>query len=141
MTAATNTRKPQLVAQDQIIIFEGFESVSQLCFRAPIPFPGNNSGPFSMYETVQGHAWKFFDAVKGKKLSARIVSVHGEREQYVLEGVTIFKPESSFNWESPQGGSPLVVNAQLRWRNARRIDEFSALLDLALLKSTAKAPV
>lgn len=140
MTTATTTSMPRLAAQDQLIVFEGFEDVQLLCFRFPIPFPGSRNGLLSLYETEHGHAWKFLERIQGRTVTAKIVSSTG-LERYTLEGVTIHGPEAACNWESQAESSALSVTARMYWTAAKRIDPMAALLKVAIAATAPSAPV
>lgn len=120
MTELKCNCRPRLVAVDMVFVIEGFEDISLLCFKAPIPMPGSNSGRFAMYETEAGHAWKFLEAVQGKTLSAKIVSGGAGVALYALHGVVISEPGATYNWEDTS--APMTVTARLSWDSAERMD-------------------
>jgi hypothetical protein len=103
-----------------MIVIDGFEDIGLLCFKAPIPMPGSNSGPFAMYETEAGHAWKFLEAVHGKKLTAKIVSGAKGIVLYTLSGVVISEPGAFYDWGDTS--ALMTVTARLRWDSAERVE-------------------
>ncbi|WP_426237539.1 hypothetical protein [Pseudomonas sp. TWP3-2] len=129
MTELKCNCRPRLVAVDMMVVIEGFEDISLLCFKAPIPMPGSNSGRLAMYETEAGHAWKFLEAVHGKKLSAKIVSGATRVVLYTLSGVVVSEPGASYNWEDTS--ALMTVTARLSWDSAERVEVAKGALNRA----------